>query len=59
MAARHKSKEKRITYIEIEPRLQDTKNHEQHEERAFRRLAQAMGYRLPGAEARRKHELEE
>lgn len=30
-----------------------------HEERAFRRMAQSMGYRLPGADIRRKHEMEQ
>ena len=53
------SKRKNEKYIAVEPHLKEIQKHEHHEERAFRRLAQAMGYRLPGADIRRKHEMEQ
>ncbi len=54
--AKKKSQEK---YVNIKPHIEKIEEHERNEERAFHRLAQAMGYRLPGAEPRRRHEIEE
>lgn len=56
MAKQSKKKEK---YVNIKPHIEKIEEHEKNEERAFHRLAQAMGYRLPGAEPRRRHEVEE
>jgi hypothetical protein len=52
-------KSKKEAYINLKPHLDKIKQHEEGEERAFYRLAHAMGYRLPGGEPRRRHEVKE